>query len=79
MPPQVERMDAHPDAQQMRDERAVPFDVALRVLAEAVLKQQNGARMRRVPRVASNAGADVPVAVVDAGAQGVRFSGASPR
>ena len=79
MSSQVERADAHADAQQMRNERAVPLDVALRVLAEAVLEQQNGARMRRIPRVAANAGADVPVAVVDAGAQRGRFSGESPR
>ena len=79
MPPQVERVDAHTDAQQMWNERAVPLDVALRVLAEAVLQEQDRAQMRRVPRVAPNAGADVPVAVVDASAQRGRFSGASPR
>ena len=76
---QVERVDAHAELQQTRDERAVAIHVALRVLAEAVLEQQHGARMRRVPRVAPNAGADVPVAVADAGAQGTRFAWASPR
>ena len=79
MSAQVERVDADADAEQARDERTVPLDVALCILAEAVLEQQDGARMRRVPRVAANAGADVPVAVADIGAQGARFAGASPR
>ena len=66
-------------AREARNQRAVPLDVALRVLAEAVLQEHDRARMRRVPRVAPNAGADVPVAVDDIGAQGARFAGASPR
>ena len=79
MPPQIERTDADAECQKVRHERAVPLDVALRVLGEAVLEQEDGAWMRRIPRVAPNAGADVPVAVADGAAQGVRFAGASPR
>lgn len=71
-------MDADAEAQQTRDERGVPLDVAFRVLGEAVLEQQHGARLRRVPRVAANAGADVPLAVGEVRAQGARFA-ASPR
>ena len=79
MSPEVERADADAESQQVRDERSVPRDVAFRVLAEPVLEQQDGARTRRVPRVAPNAGADVEVAVTEVGAQGARFVADSPR
>ena len=79
VPAQVERVDTDAEAQQARDERAVSLDVALRVLTEAVLEQQDGARMGCTPRVAPNAGADVPVFLLDGDAQGARFAGASPR
>jgi len=79
MSPQVERANADAELQQAWDERAVPLDVAFRVLAEAVLEQQDCARTRRVPRVAPNAGADVPVAATDVAAQGARFACESPR
>jgi len=76
---QVDGVDADAEFRQTWNERAVSLDVALRVLAETVLQQQRGARSRRVPRVAPNAGADLPGAGADAAVQGARFAGASPR
>ena len=63
----------------MWHERAIPLDVALRVLAEPVLEQQDGARLPRIPRVAPDSGADVPGAMLGDVSQGARFAGASPR
>ena len=77
--PQVDRTDADAELEQPRHERGVALDVTLSVLGEAVLEQQDRARLRRVPRVAPNTGADVPVAEPAVGAQGARFACDKPR